>query len=177
MINITEIKKRQEALPFDQILDIKEQLLERDPSILDIKDVQVKGQIQYDQGLYLLNYQLTYVLTLPSSRSMQAVELNEEQAIEEIFIEKNDLQAKADLVEDNLVLILEEDAISLEESAIDNILLAIPLQVLTPEELASDDLPSGNDWEVLTEEQYQALKAEAKKENNPFASLDGLFNE
>ncbi|HFH9692876.1 TPA: YceD family protein, partial [Streptococcus pyogenes] len=62
-------------------------------------------------------------------------------------------------------------------SIVDNILLAIPLQVLTEEEKKSKELPAGQNWAVLTEEDYQCLKEEKQKENNPFASLQGLFDE
>ncbi|HFH9688148.1 TPA: DUF177 domain-containing protein, partial [Streptococcus pyogenes] len=103
--------------------------------------------------------------------------LSEVQHIQELFIEATDLADKKELVEDNLVLVLDKDAINLEESIVDNILLAIPLQVLTEEEKKSKELPAGQNWAVLTEEDYQCLKEEKQKENNPFASLQGLFDE
>ena len=108
---------------------------------------------------------------------MTPVSLNEVQQVQELFIEAADLVDKQDMVDDNLVLVLEDDKIDLEESIVDNILLAIPLQVLTEEEKNSQDLPTGQDWTVLTEEQYQSLKEEKQKENDPFASLQGLFDE
>ena len=33
----------------------------------------------------------------------------------------------------------------------------------------------GNDWQIMTEEEYQAQQA-VKKENSPFAGLQGLFD-
>lgn len=177
MILISELKKRQEALHFEQELSIKEQLLNRNPEIIDIRDVKVIGTVVYDSGLFLLDYQLSYVLTLPSSRSMTPVILNESQFVQEIFIEENQIATKNELVDDNLLLILTDDKIDLEESAIDNILLSIPLQVLTEEEKTNDELPVGSDWTVLTEEQHQALKEEKKEETSPFSALQGLFDE
>lgn len=177
MLNISEIKKKQEPISFDHYLEIKKSLIERDPSIIDIKDVHVVGTVSYDDGLYHLNYQLSYSLTLPSSRSMEPVERLENQSIQEFFAEEGAVKDMGDKIDESLVLILEDDSIDLEVSAIDNILLSIPLQILTDKELESDEMPSGNDWEVLTEDQFQALQAEKKKGNNPFASLDGLFDE
>lgn len=177
MFNIIDLKKQSDGLSFDRQLDIKEALLERDPSILDIADVTAVGHISYDAGLYLLNYQLNYTITLPSSRSMEPVALVESLPISEVFIEEADVREKAELVEEDLVLIIEGDSISLEESVIDNILLNIPLRVLTETEEQEDQMPSGSSWSVLTEEQYQAQQEEKAAANNPFASLNGLFED
>lgn len=177
MLILSEIRKRPDGFHFDQVCDVKEKLLERDPQILDLKDVRVVGDVYYDAGLYLLHYQLSYEVTLPSSRSMTPVSLKEVQDVQELFIEATDVAGKQDMVDDQLVLVLEEDNIDLDESIVDNILLAIPLQVLTEEEKQSQELPTGQDWTVLTEDQYQSLKEEKQKENNPFASLQGLFDE
>ena len=108
---------------------------------------------------------------------MLPVDVHQVEEVSEIFIEAVDIHAKEDLVRENLVLVLEEDYIDLEESAIDNILLTIPMQVLSEEEQNSDTMPSGNSWSVLTEEQYDALQDKKKKENNPFSALNGLFED
>ena len=76
-----------------------------------------------------------------------------------------------------MVLILDGDAINLDESILDNILLNIPMKVLTPEEEKGQISLSGNDWEVLSEEKYAALQQEKKEASNPFAQLNGLFDE
>jgi uncharacterized protein len=177
MFVLTELKKRPEGITFDRTLELDQAIKERNPEILDLRNVHVQGSISYDNGLYLLNYELTYNITMPSSRSMLPVEWAEKQLVSEVFIEEADVASKKDLVEEDLVLIVEGGEISLSESVLDNILLAIPLSVLTKEELESDELPSGNNWSVLTESQYQALQQEKKEENNPFASLTGLFDE
>ena len=74
-------------------------------------------------------------------------------------------------------LILDGDTINLDESILDNILLNIPLRVLTPEEESGQISLSGNDWEVLSEEDFAALQQEKKEASNPFAQLNGLFDE
>ena len=164
MFSISEIKKNSDGISFNSVLEIKEKLIERTKDVLDVKEIFVQGTISYDDGLYLLNYTLDYTITLPSSRSMLPVDVHQ-------------VDAKEDLVRENLVLVLEEDYIDLEESAIDNILLTIPMQVLSEEEQNSDRMPSGNSWSVLTEEQYNALQNKKKKENSPFSALNGLFED
>ena len=177
MIAISEIKKNAEGIAFNESLNIKEKLMQRSSEVLDVKAVSVNGIVSYDDGLYLLNYQLDYTITLPSSRSMQPVDVHQVEDVSELFVESADLHSKEDLVKENLALVLEEDVIDLEESAIDNILLTIPMQVLSDEECQSDDMPSGQNWSVMTEEQYEALQDEKKKENNQFSALNGLFED
>ena len=80
-------------------------------------------------------------------------------------------------MDEELVLVIEGDVISLEESVVDNILLNIPLRVLIEAEEKEDTLPSGNSWTVMTESQYQELQEEKAVQNNPFASLNGLFED
>lgn len=175
-MKLIDIRKSLDGLQFDKVLDVKDQLLARDETIIDLQNVIAKGLVTFDDGLYLLNYQLSYDLTLPSSRSMEPVALSENQEVSEIFIAVADAPSKADLVEENLVLLVEEDYIDLSESVLDNILLNIPLKVLTDEEQKAEVMPEGSNWTVLTEEQYQAMKEE-KQDNSPFASLSGLFDE
>ena len=177
MFNIADLKKNPEGIHFDQELDVKEALINRNPEIIDIKSVRAKGLVGYEEGLFLLNYDLSYLLTLPSSRSMAPVELDQRTFASEVFIEASQVEAKKDLVDEQLVLVLADDTIDLQESVVDNILLNIPLQVLTAAEKVDDSLPSGHDWSVMTESQYQALQEEKQAANNPFASLNGLFDE
>ena len=168
MIAISEIKKNAEGIAFNESLNIKETLMQRSSEVLDVKEVLVNGLVTYDDGLYLLNYRLDYTITLPSSRSMKPVDVHQIEDVTEVFVESADLHAKEDLVKENLALVLENDFIDLEESAIDNIILTIPMQVLSDEERQSEDMPSGQNWSVMTEDQYEALQNEKKKENNRF---------
>lgn len=176
-MKLIDIRKNPEGLHFERSLDIKEQLLERDNTIIDIENLMARGLVTFDDGLYLLNYHVSYDLTLPSSRSMAPVTVSESYDVSEVFIAAADVADKADLVDEHLVLILEDDKIDLSESILDNILLNIPLKVLTEKEKRSDAMPEGEAWTVLTQEQYEAMKKEEKQENNPFASLSGLFDE
>ncbi len=178
MLSLLDLKKKKiDTLPIDQSLDVTDAIKKRHSEIIDLKNVHVKGSLEYDAGLFILSYHLTYDISLPSSRSMEEVLCHESQDVEELFIESDQVSMNQDMVDDNLVLIIDGEGIDLEESVIDNILLAIPLQVLGEHEKNATDLPEGNDWAVLTEEQYAAMKKKTEEENNPFASLQGLFDE
>lgn len=177
MFYLAEIRKHSEGVVIDQVSDIKAALLERSPEILDVSPVVVKGQISHEAGLYLLTYEMTYTITLPSSRSLEPVALENSQAVNEVFIEQKDVATKTELVEEDLVLILEDEQIDLVDSLVDNILLNLPSRVLTAQEEADDDLPSGTNWSVLTESQYEAQKQADKEANSPFAGLSGLFDQ
>ena len=177
MFAIAEVRKSPEGIDFDQILSVSDELKERNPEILNVENVRAKGNISYDNGLYLLNYELTYLLQLPSSRSLEPVSLEQSQRVAEVFAEQSEWPSKDELADQDLLLVIEGTNIDLAESVVDNILLSIPLQVLTEEEKAAAELPAGDNWTVLTETQYQALKSEKKEASSPFAALDGLFDE
>lgn len=177
MFSLTEIKKASDGLTFERELVVEDQLLARAPEILAAGPVTVTGQVRHERGLYLLDYTMTYDLTLPSSRSLDPVLVANSRAVNEVFIEADQVALQKELVEEDLVLILETPAIDLEESVIDNILLNLPIRVLSPEEEAEDQLPSGESWTVLTESQYAAQQQADKEANSPFAGLAGLFDE
>lgn len=172
-----EIRKNPEGLAFDQELDLLKELRKRNPEILDLKNVTATGQVAYDTGLYVLDYQLTYTIVLASSRSMEPVELQESYPVTEVFAEDAQSEADIEALEEDLILPIEGGRIDLSESVADNILLNIPLKVLTPEEEAGQGFIEGNDWKILSEEEYQAAQAIKKEENSPFAGLNGLFDE
>ena len=173
MIYLSEVRKSPEGLAFNEAPSLLESIKERYDQVLNLEQIQASGQVAYDNGLYLLDYQLSYDITLPSSRSLEPVTLSFNYPVSETFIQEADAALQKELVEENLVLILDGDTINLDES----ILLNIPLRVLTPEEESGQISLSGNDWEVLSEEDFAALQQEKKEASNPFAQLNGLFDE
>ncbi|GAB2026283.1 YceD family protein [Lactovum odontotermitis] len=166
---IDEIQK-QKSIDFSEVLDLKSELMARNPEILDLTEVAVTGSINYDDGFYDLSANADYIITLPSSRSLEPVRLPVELEISESYAPPD----KADEVDESTFYSLETDEISLDEVVADNILLEIPLQILTDEEKESGTMPHGKNWQVLSEEDYEQLKAGQKKANSPFAALDGL---
>ncbi|EMC13240.1 DUF177 domain-containing protein [Streptococcus mutans] len=177
MFNVIDIKKQAQGISFNEKLVIERAVQQRNPDVLALREVSAKGKVTYDDDFYLLNYELTYIITLPSSRSMKPVEQKKIFSINEVFVENSQLEAKKDFMDEDLFLILEDDGIDLKESVIDNILLNIPLRVLTKEEEQEQSLPSGQNWSLLSEEQYQNLQKGKKEKSSPFAALEGLFDE
>lgn len=175
-MKLNDIRKSQNGLSFNKSLDLKEAIIKREPTIIDLSPVLITGNVAYDNGLYLLNYQLSYQLTLPSTRSLEPVTLKEEYNVSEVFASKEDKNTQSAIFEDELLLLVEQDNIDLSESALDNILLNIPLQVLTDKEKQDDAMPYGDDWSVLTQEQYDAMKKEKQSKDNPFAALSDYFD-
>lgn len=176
-LNIQEVRKQPEGLYFEQTLDLAADLRARNQEIIDVKNIQVTGKIQYEDRMFFLDYLLSYTIVLASSRSMEPVELVESYPVNEIFMEGATNQLDQEILDEDLVLPIENGEIDLDESVSDNILLNIPIKVLTAEEEAGQGFVSGNDWQIMTEEEYQAQQAVKKEENSPFAGLQGLFNE
>lgn len=177
VFHIADLQKKPEGIDFVQELDVKAELMERNSEILDLSLVSAKGNVRFEAGFYFLDYDISYAITLASSRSMKPVVLEEAYPVQEIFVADEASLADKDMVDADLVLVIEGEAIDLAESVADNILLAIPAKVLTPEEEMGEVLPSGRDWAVLTEEDFQKQVQENKEANSPFAQLQGLFDQ
>ena len=78
----------------------------------------------------------------------------------------------------DVVIVLKDDILNLADVIEDNILLQIPMQVLSVDEKRDDAvMPSGDDWSVIREEQLQ--KNNHKKDNiDPrLAKLKNFFDE
>lgn len=175
--HIADIQKNPEGIHFDQELNLTAVLKERNPEILDLSPISVKGHVRFEAGFFLLDYQMSYQITMASSRSLEPVNLDEVAFISEVFVADEKALKEQDLIEDELVLVIEDDIISLDDSVADNILLNIPIKVLTPEEEAGQVALSGQDWTVMTEEEFQQAAQEKKEASSPFAQLQGLFDE
>ena len=176
MLNIQEIRKNSDGLAFEKKLDLAEELKERNAEILDVQDIVASGRAQYEDGLYFLDYELSYTITLASSRSMEPVERKESYLVNEIFMEDGQVDSQ-EMIDQDLVLPIENGEINVAESVADNILLNIPLKVLTAAEEAGSDLPTGRDWQDMPEEDYHRYRADKKGENSPVAGLQGQIYE
>ena len=177
MLHIQDIKRNTDGLAFQEEFNLLEDLQKRNPEILDLKHVVAEGRVRYEDGLYFLDYDLSYTITLASSRSLEPVVFEESYPVQEVFMEEEGDHKKEEWIEDDLILVIEGNQINLAESVGDNILLNVPLKVLTPEEEAGQGMAEGQSWKVLTEEEYQRLQDQKKESNNPFAGLNGLFEE
>lgn len=177
--SLLELKKYQETpLVFDETLLLKEDLIKRDKQILELSPVRVKGFVAAGKKEYLLHYQATATITVPSSRSLAPVELPVHFSVDETFMTPEQFQQRDDEIPAEEIFVLEGQTIDLDESVADNLLLAIPIQVLTEEEKNTSDMPSGDDWVVLSEEEYQSQKeTQAPKVDPRLAKLSELFHE
>lgn len=175
--HIYDIQKNPEGISFEHQLDLKAELMERNQEILDVTPIIANGLVRYEAGLYFLEYQLSYDITMASSRSLKPVQWSESYPVTELFVTDEENLKDKELLEADMALGIEGEIIVLEESVADNILLNLPIKVLTPEEVAGDDLPSGENWTVMTEADFEAESQKKKEENSPFAQLQGLFDE
>lgn len=175
--HIYDIQKNPEGIAFEHQLDLKAELMERNQEILDVTSIMANGLVRYEAGLYFLEYQLSYDITMASSRSLKPVKWSESYSVMELFAADEESLKDKELLEADMALGIEGETIVLDESVADNILLNLPIKVLTPEEAAGDDLPSGENWTVMTEADFEAESQKKKEENSPFAQLQGLFDE
>lgn len=157
--SLLELRKYQETpLTFHETLDLKAALMKRDNLILDVAPVEVEGLVSVDKKGYIVHYTVQTTLTVPSTRSLEPVELPMDFSVDEVFMTEEQFQSRDEQMSADEILLIEGPLLNLAESIEDNILLAIPMRVLTKEEEAATELPKGNDWEVVSEEEYQRRK-------------------
>jgi uncharacterized protein len=178
--SLLELNKYKEApLVFSETLDLKLSLQKRDTTLLDVSPIQVEGLLSVNKTEYLLHYTMQVVVTVPSSRSLEPVELPLKMTVDEVFMTEEQLRSKDERLPEEEIILLEKPTIDLDESVADNILLSIPLQVLTEAEQNGQAMPKGDDWEVVSEETYlQQKQAQAEQTTDPrLAKLSELFKE
>lgn len=159
-------------LEFDETVDVKKELMERNPDLLDLSPVRVQGTILYSRGDYAVNATLTATATLPSTRSLVPVTVPMTFEFTETYLSDPDHAEEYEL--EDLLIPLTSDWLDLMPAVKDNVLLALPLRVLTSEEENATELPSGANWSLMTEEEAAPLPPE-ERPDNPFAGLKDLF--
>ena len=157
-------KYKEEPLVFSETLHLKEELLQRDDTLLDVSPITVEGLLAVNKSEYLLHYTIQVTVTVPSSRSLEPVALPMQITVDEVFMTKEQMDTRDERFAAEEIILLDKPTIDLDESVEDNILLSIPIQVLTEEEQNSQEMPSGNDWEVISEEAYLESKQKAAEQ-------------
>lgn len=157
-------KYKEEPLVFSETLHLKEELLQRDDTLLDVSPIKVEGLLAVNKSEYLLHYTIQVTVTVPSSRSLEPVALPMQITVDEVFMTKEQMDTRDERFAAEEIILLDKPTIDLDESVEDNILLSIPIQVLTEEEQNSQEMPSGNDWEVISEEAYLESKQKAAEQ-------------
>jgi uncharacterized protein len=178
--SLLDLRKYQDMpLTFEETLTLKNELMARDNQIIDLAPVKVQGMVTVSKKEYILHYTVNTVITLPSTRSLEPVELPLEFSVNEVFMTPEQYQQRDELLPEEEILILETQTLDLDDSVADNILLEIPMQVLTEAEQESNDLPSGDDWLVISEDdfQHQQESQEQTTIDPRLAKLSALFEE
>lgn len=159
----------------DGSVDMENSLKERKNDLIDASSVDVQGTISIEEfKRYFVDLTLNVTLTLPSSRSLEPVELTLTVPFSEVYLAPEAGQAAMEDIGEEVVFSLEQDILDLQKPIEDTILAAIPLKVLSKDEESSNDLPSGNDWELILEENAGASKANDASDTSkgsPFAML------
>ncbi|MGO3731601.1 MAG: YceD family protein [Vagococcus sp.] len=172
-------KYRNSQLEFDETLDLEQSLKERESTILALTPVKVNGFIRVDKESYLSHFTLDTCITLPSSRSLEPVDVSLNLTIDEEYMTHAQMELLVDVSEDDksLIMLLEKDIIDLTEAVEDFILLNLPLQVLTEAEKEATDLPKGDFWSIVSEEEFSTNRdSEMEIEVDPrLAKLSELF--
>lgn len=164
-----------DIIQFEESLDIKDLLMERNSSIIDVESVIVNGYFVPSNEDIILHGQIDTRLTVPSSRSLEPVPLHLNIPISERYVYEEYDGNVGEYEETTIVL--EYDYIDLGAAVTDVIAVNIPTRVLKPGEEDSE-MPSGNHWTVVTEEEYELKKAQEKAETvDPrFAALKTLLD-
>jgi len=190
--SLQELHKHQgEVFPINDQADLTNALKERKPSLIDASSIAVEGTMSIEvMQRYFVDLTLTYSLTLPSTRSLEPVELDFQIPFNEVYIapdavdfEDEESDVEDEDLEESAVFSLEKDILDLQKPIEDTILASIPMKVLSEEERNTDELPAGHDWEVVREEDVDLAEPEEEEstepENSPFSVLKeiDLFDE
>ena len=176
---LKEIKEhRDEPVYFSETVNREASLMKRDNEILAVSDIKATGFLLYENQSVLANFQIDYTITLPSSRSLEPIELALTVPIFETYVEDEEDIEGFDNPED-VIIPIENGEIDLVPAIEDMILLSIPVQVLTAEEIASGRMPQGESWSVVTEDDYEQQRAKEKEEQGDprFAGLKALLED
>ena len=82
-------------------MDLHEELQARNSEVLGLSPVQVSGNVRFESGLFFLDYQMTYDITLASSRSLQPVVLHEAHKVNELFVANEAVLKEQDLIDED----------------------------------------------------------------------------
>ena len=156
-------------------VEIRPEFLERAKKLLyKAENIQVTGDLFYDEPYVTGNFHVEADLVVPSSRSLKPVSYHAKFSFTENYTQDKPTKEEIEENPDPIVLI-NHDQIDLQTAVEDNILLNIPSTILTPEEEDDDVYPEGNDWEVVSEHDFEEGK---KNQINPaFAKLKVLFED
>lgn len=180
-IVIRSLQKYTEHDPFkfSEVVNLKAELISRyGDQVIDASDFNVSGMIFSNIGDVIVSAHVTGKIVVPSTRSLDPVEVPLDFEIEEYYVLSKAGENRYS--KDAVVFVVDEDSeIDTNETIIENVILQIPMQVLTPAELAGQSLPNGNDWNLVTNDsdQEEQLSEDTKIVDPRLAKLQDFFNE
>ena len=83
-------KHRDRPLVFEEVLTLKLNLQQREPDIIDVSEFKIKGQLTVDQRAIIADVHVVGQLTVPSTRSLQPVDLPLDFNFSEIYVDPAD---------------------------------------------------------------------------------------
>lgn len=176
--SLVELRKYQNnLLLLDDNVDLTESLKSRKRDLIDATPVKVNGAITMEGNKkFFVDLTLDVVLTLPSSRSLDPVDLALTVPFSEIYLAPEVNQEEVDDLDDEVVFSLEKDILDLQKPIEDTILASIPMKILSEEELNSDERPNGTDWELTLEgeDSRNSTNESDISKNSPFSVLKDL---
>lgn len=174
---LMELEKYQgDILMLDDQADLTNSLKERKRDLFDASPVDVQGAISIDNyKRYYVDLTLHVTFTLPSSRSLEPVELELTVPFSEVYLTPDANRNDMDDLENDIVFSLDDDFLDLQKPIEDTLLAAIPMKVLSKEEQEATELPHGTGWEVTLEGDDSEENSESETpENSPFSVLKDL---
>ena len=148
-----------DELPVDAVLDVKEAVQARNAQVQDVAPVKVTGSIAKDQRGITATVHVATTVTLPSSRSLTAVDVPFAFTFAEYYVSEHERDLSR-FTNDDVVIQPEHDVVDLGTAVAENIVLHLPLKVLSQEEEQGGNFQAGNDWQVVSEEQLASQRQE-----------------
>lgn len=183
--SLAELQRyRNDYYPVSGVVNLTNALKNRKDDLIDASSIEIEGTITLEgSDKYYVDLTLDLTLTLPSSRSLEPVDLDMTLPFHEVYLAPDvRIVASEDEIEDDLYFSLEKDILDLQIPIEDTILASIPLKVLSEEEQDSYELPSGRDWSMRLEDEMDSKPVSdesAKSKASPFDILKDmdLFSE
>ncbi|EEU21092.1 YceD family protein [Lactobacillus mulieris] len=172
-INFSQIKKSKEPLTeITTKLETRPEFFARAKELLlDAKNIQVKGQMFYQEPFVTGNFQVEADVVAPSSRSLAPVPMHLNFSFTENYLDREPTNEEKEEVD--MIVPIDKDTIDLQTAIEDNLLLSLPTTILTKDEEENNEFPQGTGWEVVSEESLE--KQNEEKINPAFAKLKDLF--
>lgn len=175
--SLAELQKHRDGYyPISGEADLANALKNRNDELIDVSPVAVEGMISLEgRNKYYVDLNLDVTLTMPSSRSLEPVDLQLDVPFHEVYLAPDVLDASSeDVLEEELTFSLEKDILDLQKPIEDTILASIPMKVLSEEEQNAQELPSGQDWSLKLEDEMDSDTTSEESTDSKASPFDVL---